>query len=401
MVAPKLATPLQLGFEASGRGLLAAGWLVASLLGCEGARPSAPSPPDLAAAMNPTASVARGSSSSKVFTTRSVADSPLPSFAELVARTSPSVAQLIITEAIPHENGQGMRRDGVGCAFVFDAASHLLTNYHVIDNAQSIGVVFGEDAPLPATVIGVDPPTDLAVLGVSKSGLPSLPLGDSETLRVGDWVVAIGNPFGLSHTVSAGILSAKGRGPEVLSLGDDTHYFDFLQTDASINPGNSGGPLLDLAGRVVGINTAMRTSANGIGFAIPIAMAKRLLPTLLVEGRIRRSAIGLRVERLEAKERAALGISWLGGAVVRELEPGGPGAVAGILPGDVIVELGGESIRSAEHLRWVASLVGVGRTTQVVVSRTRRHVTLSVTMGELVLPPAPNQRDSRVSPEGR
>jgi len=382
-----------------------AGWLFASLFGCDEARLGAPGaattsvPACVSAASTGGTTTAPNSLPRPAAPSGDRSNSPLPGFADLVARAKPAVAQLLITEASRRGGGRATTRDAVGCAFVCDSESHLLTNHHVIANAQSIAVVFGDEAPLPARIVGTDPPTDLAVLEVSKPGLPSLPLGDSESMRVGDWVVAIGNPFGLSHTVSVGILSAKGRGSAELALGDESHYFDFLQTDASINPGNSGGPLLDLSGRVVGIATKMRSLANGIGFAIPIDMAKQLLPTLLAEGRIRRSSLGLRVEGLNGEERRALGLAAPGGAIVRDLEPGGPAELARVLPGDVVVELGGESIRSAEHLRWVASLAGVGRTTQVVVHRSGRRVALGVTMGELVLPPTPKQPDSTVSPQ--
>src|SRR5262249_4804265 len=159
--------------------------------------------------------------------------------------------------------------EGLGTAFVYDPEGYLLTNNHVIDEATDISVLFGDGRELKVSVVGRDKHTDVAVLKVDAKPLPALPLGDSDAIEVGDWVVAIGNPFGLSHTVSAGILSAKGRTKDDVKGLDPSGYFNFLQTDASINPGNSGGPLLNLRGEVVGINAAVRANANNIGFAIP------------------------------------------------------------------------------------------------------------------------------------
>src|SRR5690606_6257174 len=161
--------------------------------------------------------------------------------------------------------------------FVYDPDGLILTNNHVVANAADIQVTFAQDGrELKARVVGRDPPTDIAVLRVDAKGLSALPLGDSDKTRGGDWVVALGNPFGLSHTVSAGIVSAKGRTRDDVKGLDSSGYYNFLQTDASINPGNSGGPLLDTSGRVVGINTAIRARANNIGFAIPINMVREL-----------------------------------------------------------------------------------------------------------------------------
>ena len=183
------------------------------------------------------------------------------------------------------------------------------------------------------------------MLRVEAKDLPHLPLGDSEAIRVGDWVVAIGNPFGLSHTVSAGIVSAKGRTrQDVQGLGDQTGYYNFLQTDASINPGNSGGPLLDMSGRVVGINTAIRARANNIGFAIPINMVKELLPRLLKDGKVYRSAIGIVVSSLLPEDIARLSLTDPSGrARASDRARGGPPDKAGLELDDVIVAFHGES----------------------------------------------------------
>ncbi len=224
------------------------------------------------------------------------------SFAELAARTD---AAVVFVKTLQERGIAGRERvvgEGLGTAFVFDPDGLVLTNNHVIEGATEIRVTLGQKRELPATVVGRDPPTDIAVLRIDAKGLAHVPLGDSEAIRVGDWVVAIGNPFGLAHTVSAGIISAKGRTNQDVRGLDDSGYYDFLQTDASINPGNSGGPLLDVTGRVVGINTAIRAQANSIGFAVPINMVKELLPRLLRDGKITRSAIGVVVAPVMADD---------------------------------------------------------------------------------------------------
>jgi serine protease Do len=202
-------------------------------------------------------------------------------------------------------------------------------------------------------------------------------------------VVAIGNPFGLSHTVSAGIISGKGRTRQDVEL-DSTGYYDFLQTDASINPGNSGGPLLNLRGEVVGINTAIRGGgAQGIGFAIPINMVKQLLPMLLRDGHITRSALGVRIidaRELSPEDRTALRLpegSRITGAVVEFVVPGGPADRAGLVPGDIIVGFEGQPIDRATQLQWLASTAGVGRTAALRVLRANQQVEIKLTLGRL------------------
>ena len=212
---------------------------------------------------------------------------------------------------------------------------------------HEIRVIFGHKPEVSATVVGRDPPTDVAVLRVDEQNLPYVPLGDSDALRVGDWVVAIGNPFGLSHTVSAGIVSAKGRTNQDVKGLDETGYYDFLQTDASINPGNSCGPLLDTAGRVIGINTAIRDRANGIGFAIPINMIREILPRLLKDGKIRRSAIGISVSSVLPDDVARLGLPSSEGALVRVVIAGGPAERAGLAVDDVILSVDGKPVNAS------------------------------------------------------
>ncbi len=218
---------------------------------------------------------------------------------------------------------------------MFDKNGVILTNDHVIEGAQEIEVQLSDERVFPAKVVGFDKITDIGVLHVDAKDLRPLPLGDSDGIEVGDWAVAIGNPFGLSHTVSAGIISAKGRTKDDVPL-DPAGYYNFLQTDASINPGNSGGPLLNLKGEVVGINSAIRGGgAQGIGFAIPINMVKQLLPMLLRDGHVTRSAMGVRIKdvrELAADDRQALKIpesdQWRRPGVRGRRRPGRQGGAA-------------------------------------------------------------------------
>lgn len=316
--------------------------------------------------------------------------SPLPgarapqSFADLAAKADPAV---VFVKTLQERRGvTGRRRvvgEGVGTAFVYDPNGLIITNNHVIEEASEIHVIFGRKREVKATVVGRDPRTDIAVLRVEEKNLPYLPLGDSDALRVGDWVVAIGNPFALSHTVSAGILSAKGRTLADVKGLDESGYYDFLQTDASINPGNSGGPLLDMAGNVVGINTAIRAQANSIGFAIPINMVKELLPRVLKDGHIKRSAIGVHVSSVLPEDMERLKLSDENGALVRVIVPGGPADRAGLQVDDVIQAFDGEALTGPERLRWLASLAGVGKPATLRVVRGGRTFDLKVTLVEL------------------
>jgi len=306
------------------------------------------------------------------------------SFADLAAKADPAV---VFVKTLQERRGITGRRqvigEGVGSAFVYDPNGLIITNNHVIEGASEIYVVFGRKKQVKATVVGRDPRTDVAVIRVEEKNLPFLPLGDSEAVRVGDWVVAIGNPFALSHTVSAGIISARGRTIQDVKGLDEAGYYDFLQTDASINPGNSGGPLIDLAGRVVGMNTAIRRSANNIGFAIPVNMIKELLPRLLADGGIKRSAIGVVVAPLMPEDRERLKLPDASGVLISVVVPGGPAEKAGLAVDDVILSFQGEALPSPDRLRWVASLGGVGKTVTLRVARGGRIFDLQVKLEAL------------------
>lgn len=318
------------------------------------------------------------------------------SFADLAAKADPAV---VFVKTV--QRGRSGRRTiigaGTGSAFVFDEQGHILTNNHVIDGASDIRVVFGKSREVEAEVVGRDPPTDVAVLRVEDKELPYIPLGDSDRTRVGDWVVAIGNPFGLSHTVTAGIVSAKGRTGDDVQLGDNSGYYNFIQTDASIHPGNSGGPLLNMSGQVVGISTAIRAEADRIGFAIPINMVKELLPRLLEEGFVRRSFMGIHVASLVSADLGRLGLERRVGALVRLVVPGGPADKAGLEVDDVVENFEGHPIDSPERLRWLVSLAGVGVEATLKLRRNRQLLTRKVTLGELPEPPKqPRDRGFRL-----
>ncbi len=305
------------------------------------------------------------------------------SFAPLAKRADPSVATVKARVSRESRFGRRMVAEGLGTAFVYDAAGFLLTNNHVVEGASDIEVSFPDGRELAAKVVGLDKHTDVAVLKITEQGLPALPLGDSDAIEVGDWVVAIGNPFGLSHTVSAGILSAKDRTRDDVKGLDPSGYFNFLQTDASINPGNSGGPLLNMRGEVVGINSAVRANANSIGFAIPINMVKQLLPMLLRDGKIRRSAIGVLVDSLSTTEASRLRRPDKKGAWVKGVSPGGPADRAGLAADDVIIGFDGQPISDPNQLRWLASIAGVGKVVSLKVARGERAFEMRITLGEL------------------
>ncbi|HTM43335.1 MAG TPA: trypsin-like peptidase domain-containing protein [Polyangiaceae bacterium] len=314
-----------------------------------------------------------------------------PSFAQVAANANPAVV-FIETQQAARIGSRRVIGRGLGSGFAFDPSGLILTNYHVVEDATTITVTLPDQEPRRAELVGHDAQTDIAVLRISGDKIPYLSLGDSDKLQVGDWVLAIGNPFGLSHTVSAGIVSAKGRTRSDVKGLDPAGYYDFLQTDASINPGNSGGPLIDLAGQVVGINTAIKADANSIGFAIPMAMIRELLPQLLKQGKVRRSAVGVVVDSVTRDDVSRLGLQSIQGALITRVMAGGPAQRAGAHSDDVIVNFDNKPITGKEMLRWLASIAGVGRSVSMRVIRAQRPVDLRVTLGEL---PAAEGRSDR------
>ena len=240
----------------------------------------------------------------------------------------------------------------LGSGFVISASGYIVTNNHVIEEVDSIEVAFSDGTTVEAEIVGRDPKTDIALIRVeTDKDLFALPLGDSDAVRPGDWVVAIGNPFGLEHTVTAGIVSAKHR--RNITQGS---YDDFIQTDAAINPGNSGGPLINLSGEVIGMNTAINPRANTIGFAVPINMAKAILPQLRSAGHVTRGWLGVVIQRITPELSEALELEDESGALVSKVMPDGPAAEAGMERGDVIVSFDRQEITEMNDLpRIVAS----------------------------------------------
>jgi len=269
----------------------------------------------------------------------------------------------------------------LGTGFIVDADGYIVTNNHVVDGVDEIQVLFSDGSKAPAEIVGQDPKTDIALIHVKdKTGLHALPLGDSDAILPGDWVIAIGSPFGLDHTVTAGIVSAKGR-----DIGQGP-YDDFIQTDAAINPGNSGGPLLNLDGEVIGINTAINPQANTIGFAVPVNMAKEILPQLREKGSVTRGWLGVGIQEVTPDLAEALKLESHEGALVASVAPDGPAAEAGIERGDVIVRYAGQPIATVHDLPRAVSNTEVGSKVDVEVVRDGDHKTFSVKIGKLEEP---------------
>ncbi|MBI4251982.1 MAG: DegQ family serine endoprotease [Candidatus Tectomicrobia bacterium] len=285
-------------------------------------------------------------------------------------------------ESVPQAPPAEQRTSSLGSGLIVDKEGFILTNNHVIERATGITVVFDDRKRRKATVVGRDALTDLALLKVEKKpGDTFVPvrLGDSDKLRVGDWVMAIGNPFGLSHTVTAGIVSAKGR---VIGAG---RFDDFIQTDASINPGNSGGPLFNLEGEVIGINTAIFSRAGGnigIGFAIPANMAKTIIPQLR-RGSVVRGFLGVSIQSLSETMAKGLGLKDARGAIVASVVDDSPAAKAGIRRGDVIVALDGKKIEKARDLSRTAAGLKPGAAVKVELLRAGKPVSATLTVGRM------------------
>jgi len=278
----------------------------------------------------------------------------------------------------PH---RGPEQQGVGSGFVISSDGYILTNNHVVDDANQIKIKLSDGKEVDAKVVGRDPKTDLALLKAEGvSGLQSLQMGDSDSLKVGNWVVAIGSPFGLEQTVTAGIVSAKGR---VIGSGP---YDNFIQTDASINPGNSGGPLLNTEGEVIGINTAIFSQSGGnvgIGFAIPVNMAKEIVPQLKDKGHVTRGWLGVGIQKVTPELSKSFGLKDEKGALVSQVAKGGPADKGGIETGDVIVEFDGNKVSDSNELPRMVAPLPVGKTVAVKVLRGGNVVDREVKIGQL------------------
>jgi len=320
---------------------------------------------------------------------------PLPDFTSLVDRVSPSVVNI---STVSDDRASNRRRGGdpfdyffrhgprrsLGSGFVLDDEGYIITNHHVVEDATKVVVRLHTDDEYVAEVVGTDAKTDIAVIKIEKSkDLVPLPLGDSEQLKVGEWVLAIGNPFGLDHTVTAGIVSAKGRR---INRPDQSPYDDFIQTDAAINPGNSGGPLVNLAGQVVGINSAIfsRSGGNiGIGFAIPINMVRNIVPQLKEFGSVTRGWLGVMIQPVDEDIAKSLNLDEEKGALVAKVFPDSPAAAAGIEVGDVIVKFDGTEVGKSADLPSIVAETPVGKQVTVVVIRDGKRKKLDVTVAKL------------------
>ncbi len=281
----------------------------------------------------------------------------------------------------PQGAPQKHKATALGSGFIIDSAGYIVTNNHVIDGADSVTVILQDDTNLPATVVGRDKKTDIALLKVTpKKPLPAVSFGDSDKVRVGDWILAIGNPYGLGGTVTSGIISARARdirsGP----------YDDYLQTDAPINRGNSGGPMFDMDGNVVGINAAIFSPSGGsigIGFAIPSALAKNIVAQLKDQGHIRRGWLGVHIQNVTQDIADGFGLGQQRGALVASVTPDSPASKGGVQAGDVILTFDGKDVPDMHRLPLMVAETSVDKTVDLGVFRKGKNLTLKVKIGEM------------------
>lgn len=328
-----------------------------------------------------------------------VEDEPFPSLAPLVERVTPAVVNIRVSQTITRRSPYGddaFRRffglpDGpsgsrevasAGSGVIVDAArGYILTNHHVVEGADEIQVSLIDGEILDAVVVGSDAATDIALLKVESDGLVEMPIGDSEVMRVGDFVLAIGNPFGLGHTVTSGIISALGR-----TGINRSGYEDFIQTDASINPGNSGGALVNMRGELVGINSAIisRSGGNvGIGFAVPTEIASSIMNQILDFGEVRRGLLGVSIQTIDREAARALETSVDSGALISLIVAGSAAEEAGLRVDDIIVEVNNEKISGASELRNTIGLMGSGEQVDIRYIRGGKSLSTTATLGRL------------------
>jgi serine protease Do/serine protease DegQ len=351
-----------------------------------------------------------------------IGETPMPTLAPMIKRVSPAVVNIATRGTIRERSPQNplledpfFRRffdipdmgprerqfQSAGSGVIFDAKNgYIVTNAHVVDNATEITVTLQDGRDLTATVVGSDVPSDVAVLKVPSESLIQVALGDSTRLEVGDFVVAIGNPFGLQHTVTSGIVSGLGRS----GINPDG-YEDFIQTDASINPGNSGGALVNLRGELVGINSAIlsRSGGNiGIGFAIPVNMARSIMDQLLKYGSVKRGLLGVNIYSLTPDMAKSLNIANIQGVLVSQVTEGSAADKAGVKAGDVITSINGQSIKSNSELRNAIGLSRVGDKLDVALIRDRKPLHVTAVITELPVSPIagnPLGRSSAAAPD--
>jgi serine protease Do len=358
------------------------------------AQPPAQAPPAAPAVNIPTAAQVQASTAEA----RRLSEG----FVAVAERVSPSVVQIDVTARnekadvlqrfFGHGSGDEPIARGTGSGVVFTPEGAILTNNHVVEEALTINVRLRDGRYLPARLVGRDPATDLAVVKVETSGLTPAKFADSETARVGEWVVAIGSPFGLGYTVTSGVLSAKGRG----GLGMNA-IEDYLQTDASINPGNSGGPLCNLLGEVIGINAMIVGHGQGIGFAVPSNMAQRVATQILKVGHVSRAWLGVSVQDLTPEIALAMHLSPGAGALVNNVASDGPAYHANMRPGDVIASVGNHPLRDGHDLVRETISHDVGQPVQLEIVRAGQHYGATVTLSErpeAAIQPVPAQQQA-------
>jgi serine protease Do len=320
-------------------------------------------------------------------------------FSNIAERVSPSVVSIQVEVRQPPQGGLNLfqfpfggqqqepgTQKGSGSGMILTADGAILTNNHVVEHASRITVSLQDGRHFTGKVVGVDPATDLAVVKIDGKNLPAVKFADSDASMVGQWVVAIGSPFGLDYTVTAGVLSAKGRG----GLGAN-EIEDYLQTDASINPGNSGGPLVNLQGEVLGVNTMIIGHASGIGFAIPSNLARKVGLELLKNGDVSRAWIGVTYQELTPELASSFGVQRTRGALVNEVMPNGPAAKAGLRSGDIVLEIQGREIKEGKDLMRAVLLYPVGEKLSVTVLRDGQPQKLTVTTAE-----RPDSRETKL-----
>jgi serine protease Do len=307
-----------------------------------------------------------------------------PSFAEIVARVNPAVVHVDVIEDArgnPHEGildapALDVPRRGEGSGFVVDPDGYILTNHHLVPGPGRVRVRFADKRELPARRVGSDANTDIALLKVEAKGLPTVRLGDSDRLRIGDWVCAIGNPLEFDHTVTVGVVSSKGR--KIFNQSFDA----YIQTDAAINPGNSGGPLVNVEGEAVGISAAVSSEAEGIGFAVPVNVARAVLSQLRDEGRVRRGYLGIQLHELDPDLARMIGIREPRGALLVDVFDGEPAATAGLRRWDVITSVSGQAIEDGDALVRTISALRPGSQVKLGVLRDGRPMTVQARLGE-------------------
>jgi serine protease Do len=348
----------------------------------------------------------------------------VPSFADIAERANPAVVNITATEIIrsgrqsdddgrfefffpnPRNRGQGdpEREDHGGSGFIISEDGYILPHHHVIEDADKVNVrLLGDSRQYIAEIVGSDPDTDLALIKISADhSLPVIPLGDSGTLRVGDWVLAIGNPLAYEHTVTVGVVSAKGR--KLWAMNRDSSLDNFIQTDAAINRGNSGGPLLNDHGEAVGINSAISVAGQGISFAIPINMAKQVATQLISSGHVERGYLGVEIrdilEDLNPETREYFGLEGARGAFVERITPGLPADRAGLKRGDAIIKVDGEILHSSDDLIRKISSLTPGASVKLGILRDGKQMTLTAQLADRAQLARTTRPGGRPQPEG-